>query len=155
MPFGMATAPAIFQRTMETLFRDLPMVVVYIDDILVAERSHEDHFANLAQVLRQLEDTGIRLKKEKCSFCLSQVEYLGHWISAKGLQPSMTKVQAITDAPKPTRVSELKSFLGLVNYYAKFISNLATILSPLYKLLGRTQAWQWKEERQSALILKK
>ena len=150
MPFGVASAPAIFQCTMETLLRDLPMVVVYIDDILVAGRSHEDHFANLAQVLRRLEDAGIRLKKEKCSFCLSQVEYLGHWISAEGLRPSMTKVQAITDAPKPTRVSELKSFLGLVNYYAKFISNLATILSPLYKLLGRTQAWQWKEEQQSA-----
>ena len=84
----------------------------------------------------------MRLKKEKCSFCLPDVEYLGHSISAEGLQLSMTKVQAITDAPEPSKVSELKLFLGLVNYYAKFIPNLATTFAPLYKLLGNTQSWQ-------------
>ena len=128
MPFGVSSAPAIFQQTMEALLRDLLMVVVYIDDILVAGRSQEEHFANLAQVLYQLEDAGMRLKKEKCSFCLAEVEYLGHCISAEGLCPSTTNVQAITAAPKPSKVSELKSFLGLVNYYAKFIPNLATTL---------------------------
>ena len=92
----------------------------------------------------------MRLKKEKCSFCLPEVEYLGHSISAEGLRPSVTKVQAITDAPKPSKVSELKSFLGLVNYYAKFIPNLATTLAPLYKLLGNNQSWKWKKEQQSA-----
>ena len=78
------------------------------------------------------------------------VEYLGHSISVEGLRPSMTEVQAITEAPKPSKVSELKSFLGLVNYYAKFIPNLATTLAALYKLLGSTQSWQWKKEQQSA-----
>ena len=150
LPFGVSSAPAIFQRTMETLLRDLPMVVVYIDDILVAGRSQEEHLANLAQVLQRLEDAGMRLKKEKCSFCLAEVEYLGHSISAEGLRPSTTNVQAITAAPKPSKVSELKSFLGLVNYYAKFIPNLATTLAPLYKLLGSTQSWQWNKEQQSA-----
>ena len=150
LPFGVASAPAIFQRTMETLLRGLPMVVVYIDDILIAGRSQEEHHTNLARVLQRLEDAGIRLKREKCSFCLPEVEYLGHSISAEGLRPSMTKVKAITGAPKPTKVSELKSFLGLVNYYAKFLPNLATILAPLYKLLGNTQSWQWKKEQQSA-----
>ena len=132
LPFSVSSAPAIFQRTMETLLRDLPTVVVCIDDILVAGKSQEEHLANLAQVLQQLEDAGMRLKKEKCSFCLPEVEYLGHSNSAEGLCPSVTKVQAITDAPKPSKVSELKSFLGLVNYYAKFIPNLATTLAPLY-----------------------
>ena len=127
---------------METLLRDLPMVVVYIDDILVAGRSQVEHLANLAQVLQRLEEAGKRLKKEKCSFCLPEVEYLRHSISVGGLCPSMTKVQAITDVLEPSKVSELKSFLGLVNYYAKFIPNLATTLSPLYKLLGNTQSWQ-------------
>ena len=140
LPFGVSSAPAIFQRTMETLLRDLPMVVVYTDNILVAGKSQEEHLTNLAQVLQRLEDAGMRLKKEKCSFCLPEVEYLGHSISAEGLRPSVTKVQAITDAPKPSKVSELKSFLGLVNYYAKFIPNLATTLASLYKLLGNNQS---------------
>ena len=135
---------------METLLRDLPMVVVYIDDILVAGKSQEEHLANLVEVLQRLEDAGMRLKEEKCSFCLPEVEYLGHSISAEGLRPSVTKVQAITDAPKPSKVSELKWFLGLMNYYAKFIPNLATTLAPLYKLLGNNQSWQWKKEQQSA-----
>ena len=149
LPFGVASAPAIFQCTMETLLRGLPMVVVYIDDILIAGRSQEEHHTNLARVLQRLKDAGIRLKREKCSFCLSKVEYLGHSISAEGLRPSMTKVKTITGAPKPTKVSQLKSFLGLVNYYAKFLPNLATIIAPLYKLLGNIQSWQWKKEQQS------
>ena len=103
LPFGVSSALAIFQRTMETLLRDLPMVVVYIDDALVAGRSQEEHLANLAQVLQRLEDTGMRLKKEKCFFCLAEVEYLGHCISAKGLRPSTANVQAITAAPKPSK----------------------------------------------------
>ena len=150
LPFGVASAPAIFQCTMETLLRGLHMVVVYIDDILVAGRSEEEHFANLAQVLKRLDAAGVRLKKEKCSFCLSSVEYLGHSISAEGLRPSPNKVKAIKEAPKPSRVSELKSFLGLINYYAKFLPNLATVLAPLYKLLSSTQPWQWRKEQQEA-----
>ena len=136
LPLGVSSALAIFQHTMETLLRDLPMVVVYIDDALLAERSQEEHLANLAQVLQRLKDTGMRLKKEKCSFCLAEVEYLGHCISAKGLRLSTANVQAITAAPKPSKVSELKLFLGLVYYYAKFIPNLATTLAPLYKLFS-------------------
>ena len=75
LPFGVSSAPAIFQRTMEILLRDLPMVVVYIDDILVAGRLQEEHLTNFAQVLQRLEEAGMRLKKEKCSFCLPEVEY--------------------------------------------------------------------------------
>ena len=108
LPFGVSSAPAIFQRTMETLLRDLPMVVVYIDDILVAGRSQEEHLVNLAQVLQRLEEAGMRLKKEKCLFCLPEVEYLRCSISAEGLRPSMAKVKAITDVPEPSKVLELK-----------------------------------------------
>ena len=110
LPFGVASARAIFQCTMETLLRGLPMVVVYIDDILVAGRSQEEHLTNLTQVLRRLDDAGMRLKKEKCSFCLSEVEYLGHSISAEGLRPSMSKVKAITDAPNPPEFPNLNHF---------------------------------------------
>lgn len=79
---------------------------------------------------------GMKLKKEKCAFCLPQVEYLGHVISEEGLHPSAGKVKAIKEAPKPSSLSELKSFLGFDNYYSKFLPNAATVLAPLNKLLS-------------------
>jgi len=85
----------------------------------------------------RLKTTGTRLKKEKCSFNLSEVEYLGHCMSAEELKPSKSKVKAIVDAPVPSKVSVLKSFPGQVNYYGKFLPNLATALGPLYNILSR------------------
>ena len=141
LPFGVASAPAVFQRTMDTLLKDLPMTCVYIDDILVAGKTPQDHLTNLTAVLSRLQEAGLRLKREKCSFCVPEVEYLGHIISAAGLKPSPHKIKAIVDAPQPTKISELKSFLGLTSYYAKFLPNLADALAPLYKLLQKNQRW--------------
>ena len=117
LPFGVALAPAIFQRTMETLLKDLPMTYVYIDDILVAGKTPQDHLNNLTAVLSRLQDAGLRLKKEKYSFCVPEVEYLEHIISAEGLKPSSRKVKAVVNTPQPTKLSELKAFLGLLSYY--------------------------------------
>ena len=135
---------------MESLLRDLPHVCVYLDDILVTGETEEAHIRNLAAVLDRLESAGVRLKREKCSFMLPEVEYLGHRISARGLQPLASKVRAITEALKPTNVSQLKSFLGLVNYYGRFLPDLATTLAPLYQLLRSTQRWSWDKRRSQA-----
>ena len=81
---------------------------------------------------------------------LSEVEYLGHKITSKGLHPSEEKVRALKNAPKPTNVSQLKSFLGLVNYYSKFLPNLSTTLAPLYKLLQKQKSWTWGTEQNKA-----
>ena len=126
------------------------MVVAYLDDILVAGKTEQEHLTNLAQVLEHLDSAGMKLKKEKCAFCLPQVEYLGHMISAEGLCPAASKVKAIKEAPKPSSLSKLKSFLGLVNYYAKFLPDSATILAPLYKLLRNSEPWRWDKEQQVA-----
>ena len=150
LPFGVDSAPAIFQRTVETLLKGLPMVVAYLDDILVAGKTEQEHLTNLAQVLERLDSSGMKLKKEKCAFCLPQVEYLEHIISAEGLCPAASKVKAIKEAPKPSSLSKLKSFLGLVNYYTKFLPDSATILAPLYKLLRNSEPWRWDKEQQVA-----
>ena len=150
LPFGVAAAPAIFQRTMESLLGDLPHVCVYLDDILITGESRTAHLRNLASVLERLESAGIRLKCEKCSFMLQEAEYLGHCISAEGIQPVSKKVSAVTDAPRPENLSQLRSFLGMLNYYGKFLLNLAALLRPLYDLLQSAKKWSWGESQEQA-----
>ena len=111
------------------------MVVAYLDDTLVAGKTEQEHLTNLAQVRECLDSAGMKLKKEKCTFCLPQVEYLGHIISEEGLCIAASKIKAIKEAPKSSSLSKFKSFLGLVNYYAKFLPESATIFAPLSKLL--------------------
>lgn len=136
--FGVASSPAIFQRTMENLLQGIPHVAVYLNDIL-----EEEHLSNLDQVLKRMSDAGLRLKQCKCTFQAESVTYLGHQISAQGLFPVPEKVRAINDAPKPGNVSELKSFLGMVTYYGKFLPDLSTVLAPLYQLLQHNCQWKW------------
>ena len=97
------------------------MVVVYIDDILITGRTDEEHLENMEKVLQRLQQYRLRLKKEKCFFLQPSVEYLGYIIDAEGLHATPQKIEAIVNAPQPRNVQELRSFLGLVNYYGKFI----------------------------------
>ena len=120
---------------METIPQGLPKVCLYLDDILITGKTEEEHLTNLSAVLQKIAAAGMRLKSKKCSFLLKEVGYLGHKISAKRLQPYTEKVQAIMEAPQPTNVTQLKSFLGTLNYYGKFLPNLSTCLAPLYGLL--------------------
>jgi len=130
LPFGVASAPSIFQCTIESILQGIPHVTVYIDDILITGTTQEEHLHNLEEVLSQLEKANIRLKLCKCAFFLPSIHYLGHRISAQGLQPLTDKVKAIQDAPAPRNVSQLKSFLGSLNYYSKFLPNLSSTLAP-------------------------
>ena len=93
---------------------------MYLDDILVTGKTETEHIWNLEEVLNCLEKAGLRLKKQKCSFMLPSVDYLGHTISSEVLQPTREKIRAITDAPTPTNLAQVRSFLGLVNYYGNF-----------------------------------
>ena len=131
LPFGVASAPAIFQRLMDRILQGIPRVICYIDDILVTGASEADHLHNLGEVLKRLDDRGFRLKKSKCNFMARSVEYLGLQVNQHGIRALPNKVEAITNAPPPKNVQELRSFLGLLNYYGKFVRNLSSILHPL------------------------
>lgn len=123
---------------------------MYLDDILFAWKNDQDHLANLEAVLSHMESAGVRLKRFKCAFMLHSQDYLGHRISAAGLQLMSEKIRAIKDAPLPSDVSQLKSFLGLISYYGKFLSNLLSGLSLLYRLLQQEVRSSWGTAEQQA-----
>ena len=126
LPFGVSSAPAIFQRTMECLLNGIPQVIVYLDDILITGRTKKEHLHNLQVVLQRLSTAGLRLKQEKCEFLVPSISYLGHKIDSQGLHPLPDKIDAIVNAARPKSLTELKAFLGLLNYYGKFIPNLSS-----------------------------
>ncbi|XP_039862929.1 uncharacterized protein LOC120718450 [Simochromis diagramma] len=148
--FGVASSPAIFQRTMDNLLQNIPGVAVYLDDILVTGKTEEEHLRNLEQVLKKLSEAGLRLKHSKCVFQAPSVTYLGHRISAQGLSPLEEKVRAVKEAPSPKNVAELRSFLGLVNYYGKFLPDLSSMLAPLDGLLHKDSQWRWSQAQEKA-----
>ena len=130
---------------MESLLYGIPGVVVYIDDILITGKTTEEHLSALEKVLSRLEAAALRLKKQKCYFLQESVNFLGHRIDAQGIHPVAEKIKAVQNAPSPRNVSELKSYLGLLSYYAKFLPNLSTTLAPLYRLLHRATPWKWMQ----------
>ena len=150
LPFGVASAPAVFQRVMDSILQGIPHVVCYIDDILITGTSEAEHRRNLEVVLLRLQENGLRLQCNKCYFFQPSVEFLGHVIDAEGVHTSTKKVKAITDAHAPKNVTELRAFLGLVNYYSKFVPNLASLLHPLYSLLQSEVQWKWSKECQAS-----
>ena len=163
LPFGIASAPAIFQRTMESLLGDIPMCKAYLDDIIISGRNDVEHLQNLQKVLARLRENGLKLKKEKCAFMQDSVQYLGHQLDASGIKPEPGKVAAIKEAPRPRNQEELQSFLGLLGYYRKFIPSLSKHIAPLNLLLQKkfktsrkpgqqpnSQPFPWGSEQQAA-----
>ena len=150
LPFGIASAPALFQRTMDSILQGIPHVQCYIDDILVTGQNDDEHIANLEEVLKRLQKHGVKINRKKCSFLQDSVEYLGHRIDKEGLHTIPNKIEAIQKAPKPGNKKQLRSFLRLVQYYSRFIPNLATLLSPLNRLLRHDIKWEWSAECEEA-----
>ena len=155
LPFGVSSAPGIFQRVMENVLQGIPNVVVYLDDILLSSANTSDHLKLIDQVLDRLEKTGLRARKEKCEFFADSVAYLGHKIDSEGLHPLPDKVEAIQNARVPTNVQELRAYLGLLTYYSRFLPNLSTVLSPLNQLLQKSAKWKWTATEHKAFVSSK
>lgn len=135
MPFGLKNAPATFQRLMNNTLRDYigKICLVYLDDIIVFAKTPEDHLARLRLIFNALRKANLKLNKNKCEFGKESIEFLGHTITKEGIKPSQSKIKAILNFPIPKTVKQIKSFLGLVGYYRKFIPNMSSITKPLTK----------------------
>ena len=123
---------------MENLLQGIPQVIVSMDDILMSLISGKDdnnHIANLEAVLKKLSEAGLRLRKEKCFFMVSEVTYCGCEINGRGIKPVEAKVEAIQNIPVPENVTQLRAFLLMLNYYHRFLPDFATVLEPLHRLL--------------------
>ena len=132
MPFGLRNASQTFQRFINEVTRDLDFVFPYIDDLLVASSSAEEHMAHLRILLQRLVDTGSTVNEAKSEMGKTSLTFLSYLIDKDGIHPTESKVKEIRDFPKPTTAHELRRFLGFINYYHRFIPNCAKILLPLH-----------------------
>ncbi|KAA8499909.1 Transposon Ty3-I Gag-Pol polyprotein [Porphyridium purpureum] len=142
MPFGLCNAPATFQRAMNELFADLldKTVIVYLDDILVFTKDRQSHAEVLKEVLSRLQKAGYRLKRKKCSFFVSEVEYLGNIVGNGCVKMDPRKVEALRDWPVPKTVTELRSFLGMTSWFRRFVKGYSTVVAPLTSLLQNAKS---------------
>uniref|UniRef100_A0AAV2JVH3 ribonuclease H n=1 Tax=Knipowitschia caucasica TaxID=637954 RepID=A0AAV2JVH3_KNICA len=148
--FGVASAPAIWQRAMDQVLQGIPGTQCYLDDIIVTGANDNEHLENLHKVLQRLQDYGLRARRDKCEFFKPCITYCGHTIDAQGLHKCKEKINAVMKAPQPQDVQQLRSFLGFINYYHRFMPNLSTVLHPLNELLQAERKWKWTKECEQA-----
>lgn len=150
MPFGLRNAAQTFQRFIDQVLRGLPFAYAYLDDLLIASTSIEDHHAHLRQVLQRLSDHGMIINPTKCVFGTSELDFLGHRVTTQGIRPLDDKVSAVRNFPQPSSLRRLREFLGMVNFYHRFIPNCARLLRPLNQLLSSSRhnshQLAWDEE---------
>lgn len=154
MPFGLSGAPATFQRAMAQVLREInwKKCVVFMDDILVFGRSIEEHNKNLNCVLHALHHNGLKLSPSKCNMLKQEVRFLGHIIDANGIRTDPMKTKSMQAYPKPTNVKDVQRFLGMCNYYRRFIKGFAEIAAPLHELTSKKTSFEWKDKHENAFV---
>lgn len=146
MPFGVSSAPAIWQKTLESILEDIEGVIIFYDDVLVWGKTQAEHDARLRAVLKRFEEACLRLRREKCLISQPQVQYIGYEVCEEGLKPSADQIEDVLNAPRPHDVSTLRSFLGLVNFFGRFIPDCSSLLYPLNQLLKKDVKFVWSAD---------
>ena len=152
MPFGLCNAPATFQRLMDAVLAGLQWsaCLVYIDDLVIPGKTFTEHLNHLRQVFERLREAGLKLKSSKCNLCLLKVGFLGHVVSADGVQTDPQKTERVASWPTPSSKREVQQFLGLANYYRRFVKDFAVVAKPLHRLTEKTARFEWTEDAQAA-----
>jgi hypothetical protein len=131
MPFGLRNAGPTFQRHVDRAIQDCQATFAWVDDIVICSRNHEEHVIHVREVLQALQDNGLVIHAEKCVWGIQELKYLGHKISAAGVLPLPSHVAAIQEFPRPSIIKELQAFLGMVNFYRRFLPSIVRTLRPL------------------------
>ena len=139
MPFGLCNAPAMFQHLMQNTLRELNLMycVIYLDDVIVFGCMEEEHLEQLHVVFERFHEFNLKLKPSKCSFFQSEIVYLAHYVSQRGILPSQENVRAVQEFPMPKTYMQVQAFCGLAGHYRRFIKGFANIACPLYNVLGK------------------
>ncbi|CAC5394754.1 Retrovirus-related Pol polyprotein from transposon 297,Retrovirus-related Pol polyprotein from transposon 17.6 [Mytilus coruscus] len=150
---GLSSAPSSFQLLMDKILQGLTFKVClcYLDDILIASETFDQHIDDLNTVFGRLKEAGLKLGPKKCSFAQQSCVFLGHLISSKGIQPPPPeRLQAIKDYPSPKSVKELRRVVGLLNWFRKYIPNFSSEIEPMTKLLRKNMKFRWSAEQENA-----
>ena len=150
LPFGVASAPELFQKRMSKLLSGLDGIVCQMDDVLIFGKTKEEHDIRLTKALNRIHSAGVTLNREKCLFGQDSIKFLGHVVNKQGISADPDKVVAITQMKAPQNISALRRFLGMVNQLGKFSPRLATITQPMRELLSKKANWHWGAEQQAA-----
>ena len=151
LPMGLCNSSDIFQEKMSELFADLEHVRTYIDDLLVISNgTYEDHLIKLDKVLKRLREAGLKVNAKKSFFAESKLEYLGFLITRNGIMPLPKKVEALQNIAVPKNKKQLRSFIGLINYYRDMWIKRSEVLSPLTSMTSKEAKWNWTNECQMA-----
>ena len=152
-PFGLSNAPSTFERCMETVLKGLQWTtcLIYLDDVIVHAKSIQEMTLHLTEVLTHCHTAGLKLKPSKCHFYCKQVQFLGHVISGNGVATDPEKIESVQIFPRPSSVSDIRSFLGLCSYYRRFIKYFSKIVTPLSKLTRKDTPFHWGSEEQCAM----
>ncbi len=156
MPFGLTNAAQSFQRLMDKLFSHLPFVFTYLDDHLIASCTLEEHLLHLQQFFQVLQENGLTINPAKCVFAVPSLKFLGHMVDEAGITPLPRHIAAVQDCPPPTDIKQLQSFLGLINFYRRFLPAVARTLQPLTDLLkGSPKVLLWSPAADAAFVAAK
>ena len=154
LPFGLHSSPSAFQRLMNTVLRGIlwDFAIPFLDDVVIFSPDPVSHLFHLEEVFKRLTEAGLKLKPQKCQFGVSYIKYLGHNIGKKGIAPFEEKVKAVKDFVTPTTITQIKSFLGLANYYRKFIKDFSKLAKPLNDLTKKSKTFYWTENCQNSFM---
>ena len=140
---------------MQNILSDLPFIRVYIDDITIASKDENEHLEHINILLNRLNELNLKINPDKCNWFATEIKLLGHIVDQNGIRMDVDKIEAIKNRKEPTNLKQLQSFLGLTNYYRKFVLNYSRITAPLHKLTSQQSKWEWTKECKIAFDLLK